>query len=128
AGWRRGWRVRGRGRTLAGPWAAAAALSLGALTSGCAVVTVTDADGTQVTSMQAGVEVGNPTRDRPRFIRTSMLGIGSANGRLDIGLRTEDVVVVPDGCHAVFVVPPDAPLQTTAELAQLVQESCIVER
>ena len=96
---------------------------------GCAVVNVVDADGKQETRLQASAfESVNPPADRPRHVKVTALGISTTSKGFDVGLRNEDLVIAPPGCHAVLIVNNEMQAETAAKLAKLVNESCVVRR
>jgi len=97
--------------------------------TGCAVVTVVGADGQQETRLVpfAAESVAVPSGS-VRQVKSVTFGISSRAGEFDAGLRAEDVVVMPPGCHAVLIVRSDAQADVAAKLAQSVNESCVITR
>jgi hypothetical protein len=97
--------------------------------AGCAVVKTTNADGTQDISIQPlRMEANSQSTDGPRLVSASVLGISSTARGLDIGLVSEEVVLAPAKCQAVFVVRSEAQAIAASSLAKSIEKGCVVQQ
>jgi len=97
--------------------------------AGCAAVKIVQADGTEDLSVRPlhSEIVSRPTHS-PQLITVTAFGLSNTANGFDLGFRTEDIVVAPAKCHAIFVVRSGAQAETAGKLAGVVDQSCIVQR
>ena len=104
------------------PFLMAACLTLG----GCASITVLNPDGAvEVRRHGLALEVATTAGNSPQVVSVSALGLVRSDAGHSIGLRSEQIVVLPAGCHAVLIVRTPAELAAAAELANLVERRCV---
>jgi len=97
--------------------------------TGCAVIRIDNAGGTQDISIQPlGIQSVSRSASNPQLVRVSALGVSSTSRGVDIGVRNEEVVVAPEGCHAIFVVDSKAQAEAASKLAKVVEEECVIRR